>query len=126
MPQRALGAGDLRPLAAHRPVPGCVFQFAVHRSVEHGKISGDRVAQVLKDCLDDIKLTIDSMEPVDADLALLLTTLHFRLKPRLEDSGIRLVWSAGSAHTRVAGAIQSPAYPAPHAGHRKSLCDEHA
>lgn len=35
-----------------------------------------RVAQVLKDCLDELKLTINSMEPVDADLPLLLTTLR--------------------------------------------------
>jgi len=35
-----------------------------------------RVAQVLKDCLDELKLTINSMEPVDADLALLLTILR--------------------------------------------------
>ena len=34
---------------------------------------------MLKDCLDDLKLTIDSMEPLDADLLALLATLRFRL-----------------------------------------------
>jgi signal transduction histidine kinase len=38
------------------------------RSVEHGGMSDARVSQILKDCLDDLKLTIDSMEPVEADL----------------------------------------------------------
>lgn len=62
------------------------------RSVERGNISDERVSQILKDCLDDLKLTIDSMEPVEADLLLLLATLRFRLEPRLEGTGVRLLW----------------------------------
>jgi len=62
------------------------------RSVERGNISDARVSQILKDCLDDLKLTIDSMEPVEADLLLLLATLRFRLEPRLEGSGVGLLW----------------------------------
>ena len=62
------------------------------RSVEHGGASDVNVSQILKDCLDDLKLTIDSMEPVEADLLLLLATLRFRLEPRLEGTDIALVW----------------------------------
>jgi signal transduction histidine kinase len=62
------------------------------RSVEHGQVSDGQVSRILKDCLDDLKLTIDSMEPVEADLLLLLATLRFRLEPRLEGSGIGLRW----------------------------------
>jgi signal transduction histidine kinase len=62
------------------------------RSVERGNLSDARVSQILKDCLDDLKLTIDSMEPVDADLLLLLATLRFRLEPRLEGTGVNLLW----------------------------------
>jgi signal transduction histidine kinase len=62
------------------------------RSVERGGIGELKVAQVLKDCLDDLKLTIDSMEPVEADLLLLLATLRFRLEPRLEGTGVALSW----------------------------------
>jgi signal transduction histidine kinase len=47
---------------------------------------------VLKDCIDDLKLAIDAMEPVEADLLLLLATLRFRLGPRLEGAGIALRW----------------------------------
>lgn len=60
--------------------------------VEHGKVGESDIAQVLKDCIDDLKLTIDSMEPVEADLLLLLATLRFRLAPRLAASGITLRW----------------------------------
>ncbi|MFZ6759887.1 ATP-binding protein [Undibacterium sp. Ji50W] len=62
------------------------------RSVERGGVSELKVSQILKDCLDDLKLTIDSMEPVEADLLLLLATLRFRLGPRLESTGIALLW----------------------------------
>lgn len=62
------------------------------RVVEHGQIGEEEVATLLKGCIDDLKLAIDSMEPVDADLLLLLATLRFRLGPRLESTGIALKW----------------------------------
>ncbi|MEP9357716.1 ATP-binding protein [Sphingomonas sp. KR3-1] len=62
------------------------------RVVEHGHIDEAEIAQLLKTCIDDLKLTIDSMEPVETDLLLLLGTLRFRLQPRLEATGIRLRW----------------------------------
>lgn len=62
------------------------------RSVEQGGMSDTKVSQILKDCMDDLKLAIDSMEPVEADLLLLLATLRFRLEPRLEGTGVELVW----------------------------------
>lgn len=62
------------------------------RVVEGGRVSETEVAEVLKGCIDDLKLTIDSMEPVEADLLLLLATLRFRLGPRLAAAGITLRW----------------------------------
>lgn len=62
------------------------------RVVEHGKIDESEIAQLLKSCIDDLKLTIDSMEPVETDLLLLLGTLRFRLQPRLEATGVKLRW----------------------------------
>ena len=61
-------------------------------AVERGHIDTAMVADVLKNCIDDLKLTIDSMEPIQADLLLLLATLRFRLGPRLESAGIKLRW----------------------------------
>lgn len=61
-------------------------------AIERGHIEPLMVAEVLKDCIDDLKLAIDSMEPVQADLLLLLATLRFRLGPRLESAGIVLRW----------------------------------
>jgi signal transduction histidine kinase len=62
------------------------------RVVEHSRIDASEIAQILRGCIDDLKLTIDSMEPVETDLLLLLGTLRFRLQPRLEATNIRLRW----------------------------------
>jgi signal transduction histidine kinase len=55
-------------------------------------MSDDKVSQILKSCLDDLKLTLDSLEPIEADLLLLLATLRYRLEPRLEGTGVSLRW----------------------------------
>lgn len=60
--------------------------------VEKGHIDANMVADVLKNCIDDLKLTIDSMEPIQADLLLLLATVRYRLGPRLEHAGVVLKW----------------------------------
>ncbi|MET3493437.1 signal transduction histidine kinase [Variovorax boronicumulans] len=62
------------------------------RSVEQGAMSDAEISGVLKGCMDDLKLAIDSMESVDADLLLLLATLRFRLAPRIESAGLSLRW----------------------------------
>jgi len=67
------------------------------RAVENGRAADLDLAGVLRGCIDDLKLTIDSMEPVETDLLLLLATLRFRLAPRLEAAGMRLSWSVGEA-----------------------------
>ncbi|MBE1161400.1 sensor histidine kinase [Dyella sp. 7MK23] len=63
------------------------------RSVEQGRMRDIEVSQLLKDCMDDLKLAIDSMEPVEADLLLLLATLRFRLEPRMESANVALMWN---------------------------------
>lgn len=61
------------------------------KAVEHGGEAD--IAQVLRECIEDLKLAIDSLEPVQSDLLLLLATLRFRLGTRLEHSGIRMEWA---------------------------------
>ncbi|MCZ8257867.1 MAG: ATP-binding protein, partial [Polaromonas sp.] len=69
------------------------------RVVERGRLEDIQVAEVLKSCIDDLKLAIDSMEPVEADLLLLLATLRFRLGSRLESTGITLRWEISDVPT---------------------------
>jgi signal transduction histidine kinase len=61
-------------------------------AVERGNLSDADVAQMLRECVDDLKLTIDSLETVDTDLPLVLATLRYRLGPRFEQAGITLNW----------------------------------
>jgi signal transduction histidine kinase len=62
------------------------------RVVERGNMNDEELALVLKGCIDDLKIAIDSLEHVDSDLLLLLATLRFRLEPRLKAAGIALKW----------------------------------
>jgi signal transduction histidine kinase len=60
--------------------------------IDRGGLDAKRVALVLRECMDDLKLVIDSLEPIAHDLVTLLATLRFRLGGRLELAGIRIVW----------------------------------
>ena len=60
--------------------------------VEQGRLETAAVAALLRECMDDLKLVIDSMEPVDHDLIALLASLRYRLGRRMEQSGVRLRW----------------------------------
>jgi signal transduction histidine kinase len=60
--------------------------------VEQGKLDSTQIATVLRESIDDLKLTIDSLEPMGEDLLTLLGTLRYRLGKRLEVAGIKLEW----------------------------------
>jgi signal transduction histidine kinase len=47
---------------------------------------------MLRESIDDLTLTIDSLEPMGDDLLTLLGTLRYRLGKRLEAAGIKLEW----------------------------------
>ena len=59
---------------------------------EHGQLTQDRAARVLRETLDELKLVIDSIEPIDHDLVTLLASLRFRFGQRLQEAGIQVVW----------------------------------
>lgn len=50
------------------------------------------LAVVVREALDDMRLMIDSLEPVDDDLNAVLAMFHDRLAPRLRASGVTLHW----------------------------------
>ncbi|MEO8133662.1 MAG: sensor histidine kinase [Betaproteobacteria bacterium] len=61
-------------------------------ALEGGKTAPADVAQIVRECIDDLRLVIDSMEPIDDDLLAVLGSLRYRLEPRLNAAGIQLVW----------------------------------
>ncbi|MDM4766291.1 sensor histidine kinase [Pelomonas sp. SE-A7] len=61
-------------------------------AVEQGSMDQDKVVEVLRECVDDLRLVIDSLEPVGHDLVSLLATMRYRLGKRLQTGGLQLDW----------------------------------
>jgi signal transduction histidine kinase len=62
--------------------------------VEHGDATPQQIAVALRECIDDLRLTVDSMEPTDHDLLPALGNLRYRLDARLRAVGLTLDWHA--------------------------------
>lgn len=60
---------------------------------ERGEAQPAALAGMLRECIDDLRAVIDSLEPMDNDLVALLATLRFRIGQRLDAAGIQLDWS---------------------------------
>jgi signal transduction histidine kinase len=58
-----------------------------------GNLTQQDLETVLADCIDELKLTIDSLEPIERDLLVVLGNLRYRLEPRLNAAGISLEWA---------------------------------
>ncbi len=58
-----------------------------------GTLSQHDMQEILADCIDELKITIDSLEPVESDLLVVLGNLRYRLEPRLNAAGISLEWA---------------------------------
>jgi len=61
-------------------------------SVERGNMDREATAVVLRDAVDEMRLMIDSLEPIGQDLVMLLATLRYRLAPRLDRLGLAMEW----------------------------------
>jgi signal transduction histidine kinase len=61
--------------------------------MKRGQLSQKELESVLADAIDELKLTIDSLEPVERDLLVVLGNLRYRLEPRLRSAGIDLEWA---------------------------------
>ncbi len=59
---------------------------------EQGNLEQGAVAALLRECVDDLRLVIDSLEPIEHDLVTLLASLRHRLGRRLEAAGLRMQW----------------------------------
>lgn len=62
---------------------------------ERGELSPGRTAAILRDSLDELKMVIDSLEPIGEDIATLLASLRYRFGQRIEDAGLHIVWDMG-------------------------------
>ncbi len=51
-----------------------------------------RIAKESQMALDELRMAIDSLTPVEDDLELVLATLRYRMLPRLEENGLSISW----------------------------------
>jgi signal transduction histidine kinase len=65
------------------------------RMAESGEAREGDVAAQLRECLDQLKLTVDSLQPVNGDLTTVIANLRYRLGPRLEKAGLKFDWQVG-------------------------------
>ncbi|TPW14584.1 MAG: putative signal transduction histidine kinase, partial [Halothiobacillaceae bacterium] len=72
------------------------------RLVESNRVDGVGIAELLRECLDDMRIVMNSITPGEQELDAVLGTLRYRLVPRFERAGIELDW-------RMAGTL--PDYP---------------
>ncbi|MES2532273.1 MAG: ATP-binding protein [Pseudomonadota bacterium] len=56
-------------------------------------VDGRLLAHTLQDCLDDLRVAVDSLAGDERDPVTVLGSLRFRMAPRLEASGVRLDWA---------------------------------
>jgi len=60
--------------------------------VDGGHGTPAQIAEALRDALDDLRLVIDSLDPLEGDLLTLLGAMRARLEPRLGRHGIHFDW----------------------------------
>jgi signal transduction histidine kinase len=58
--------------------------------IEGGRSEPAQLSRAVHDALDDMRLMVDSLEPVDDDLNAVLASFHDRLAPRLQAAQVQL------------------------------------
>lgn len=75
---------------------------------ERGALGAAQTSALLRDCIDDLRLAIDSLAEGDDSFAVMLGNLRFRMAPRLRAAGMVLQWnSAGLADAHLPVASQA-------------------
>ena len=66
---------------------------AAIRQLQSGQSKPDELLRTLRDSLDQLKLSIDSIQLPTGDIGALLAALRYRLSPRFAASGLELQWA---------------------------------
>lgn len=62
------------------------------RQVQSGLARPDQILETLRESLDQLKLTVDSMHLPAGDVVAMLANLRYRLGARIESAGVQLQW----------------------------------
>jgi signal transduction histidine kinase len=67
---------------------------ALHK-VQAGPCPAKELADELRQCFDETRLVIESLEPVEHDVEILLGSMRLRLESQLKQRGVTLIWRLG-------------------------------
>lgn len=65
------------------------------RSLERGEMASPAAAELMHECIDELRLTVDASDQTDGDVAGLLADLRYRLADRLQKAGLEIDWRVG-------------------------------
>ncbi|HEX2546739.1 MAG TPA: ATP-binding protein, partial [Ramlibacter sp.] len=60
---------------------------------QSGKLSADQTYDLLRSCIDDLRLAVDAANHSSSPFAIALGNLRFRLEPRLQAAGMEVQWT---------------------------------
>ncbi|WP_077035887.1 sensor histidine kinase [Pelomonas sp. KK5] len=61
-----------------------------------GRAGPEQLSEQVRLALDEMRMAVDSLQPVHSDLTTVLATLRYRLQPRLQAAGIEVVWDVAA------------------------------
>jgi signal transduction histidine kinase len=64
-------------------------------AVQSGKPSLEEIERRLLDALQELRLAVDALEPMDGDLGVVLGNVRHRMRAAIEDSGVKFHWQVG-------------------------------
>jgi len=67
--------------------------FTALLRAERGAVDAGKLAQVLRDCIADMRLTFEVLEPAEADFRIALGNFRFRWDGLLHDAGLATDWN---------------------------------
>ena len=60
-----------------------------------GRAAASQIERRVREALLELRLTVDSLEPVDGDLGVVLGNVRHRMREPIEESGVRFNWEVG-------------------------------
>jgi signal transduction histidine kinase len=64
-------------------------------AVQSGKPPLEEIERRLLDAMQELRLAVDSLEPMDGDLGVVLGNVRHRMRAAIEDSGVKFHWQVG-------------------------------
>ena len=64
-------------------------------------VSRSQILKEMDSVMDEMRMTMDSLQPSNNELGTILATLRYRLQPRMDAAGIRVIWRLPELHSEI-------------------------